>query len=121
MRAPSQRTGGRHEQRTLGADCKSTSRIDRQLRRVFTATVFLTGLLVAPSATALRYADGGRSVAPLEFVGQLGYGNHGGPVAPWRWRLISPGYLTRAPGARSVAPTRTCARNRSTPPGAAGR
>jgi N-acetylmuramoyl-L-alanine amidase len=95
MRAPSQRTGGRHEQRALGADCKSTSRIDRQLRRVFTATVFLTGLLAAPSATALRYADGGRSVAPLEFVGQLGYGNHGRTVASLQRRLIRLGYLQR--------------------------
>jgi N-acetylmuramoyl-L-alanine amidase len=93
MRAPSQRTGGRQEQRTLGADCKSAHRIDRRLRRVFTAIVFLTGLLVAPSATALRYADGGPSVAPQEFAGELGYGDHGRAVASLQRRLIRLGYL----------------------------
>jgi hypothetical protein len=95
MRTPSQRSGEREETRPLGADCKSATRIDRKLRRVFTTAVFLTGLLAAPSATALRPADGGRSLAPLEFAGELGYGDHGRAVASLQRWLIRLGYLQR--------------------------
>jgi N-acetylmuramoyl-L-alanine amidase len=59
------------------------------------ASVCLIALLAAPTATALRPADGGGSPAPLDFAVELAYGARGRAVASLQRRLVSLGYLRR--------------------------
>jgi N-acetylmuramoyl-L-alanine amidase len=93
--APPLRGGQRDERSPDSADPKPTVGINRQLCRLLTASVFLAGFLTAPPAAALRPADDGRSLSPLEFAGELGYGDHGRAVASLQRRLILLGYLQR--------------------------
>jgi N-acetylmuramoyl-L-alanine amidase len=96
MPASSHAVGECGEERPLEPDYKSRTGIDRRGRGFLTAaTVFLTGLLGAAPAAAQRPADAGRSVAPLPFAVDLGYGDRGRAVASLQRWLIRLGYLQR--------------------------
>jgi cell wall hydrolase len=94
VRAPFERSG-KDERRRRGAGQGPISRVDNRLRVAVTASLCLPALLVAAPAAAARCADGGGSLAPLEFAVNLGYGARGRTVASLQRRLVSLGYLRR--------------------------
>jgi Putative peptidoglycan binding domain/L,D-transpeptidase catalytic domain len=93
VRALSERAGKRGERRPSDPDDEPRTGIGIWLARLLTASVFLTGLLAAPPAAALRPADGGGSLGAPEFAVDLAYGDHGPAVTSLQRRLVALGYL----------------------------